>query len=134
MHLRDTKGRVTETISPDRECKAWSGTLAVLINGATAGAAEALAQWVKGDETTVFGQSSYGLGAEPTLYELENGAGLLVSTAQWETPDGATWNQSGIEPDTVVEGEGEDYAEIQQDQLQRVLDELEERARQARAA
>ncbi|NIM01537.1 MAG: hypothetical protein GTN89_11930 [Acidobacteria bacterium] len=134
LHLRDTKGRVTETLSPERECRAWKGTLAVLINGATAGAAEALAQWVQSDETPVFGQSSYGLGAEPTLYELENGAGLLVSTAQWETPDGATWNESGIEPDTVVEGEGDDYAEIQQDQLERVLDELEERARQARAA
>ena len=106
----------------------------MLINGATAGAAEALTQWVKDAKIPVFGQSSYGLGAEPTLYELENGAGLLVSTARWETPDGETWNETGIDPDTVIEGEGEDYAEIQQDQLNKVLERLEEETRRANAA
>jgi carboxyl-terminal processing protease len=134
LHLRDTKGRVTDSIEPGGDCRAWEGEIAMLINGATAGAAEALTQWIKGAETPVFGQSSYGLGAEPTLYELENGAGLLVSSARWETPDGETWNETGIDPDTVVEGEGEDYAEIQQDQLNQVLERLEERARQANAA
>jgi carboxyl-terminal processing protease len=125
---------VTDSLEPDRDCQAWDGRIALLINGATAGAAEAFTLWVRADETPIFGQSSYGLGAEPTLYELENGAGLLVSTAQWETPDGETWNEKGIDPDTVVEGEGENYAEIQQDQLQRVLDQLEQEARQANAA
>jgi carboxyl-terminal processing protease len=134
LHLRDTKGRVTDSLEPDSDCRAWDGPIALLINGATAGAAEAFTLWVKAAESPVFGQSSYGLGAEPTLYELENGAGLLVSTAQWETPDGQTWNETGIDPDTVVEGEGDDYAEIQQDQLRRVLDQLEEEARQANAA
>jgi carboxyl-terminal processing protease len=134
LQLRDTKGRVTDSIEPGDDCRAWDGEIAMLINGATAGAAEALTQWVKGAETPVFGQSSYGLGAEATLYELENGAGLLVSTARWETPDGETWNETGIDPDTVIEGEGEDYAEIQQDQLNKVLERLEEETRQANAA
>ena len=134
LHLRDAKGRVTDSIEPESGCRAWNSEIALLINGATAGAAEAFTQWVKTDEAPVFGQSSYGLGAEPTLYELENGAGLLVSTARWETPDGKTWNEKGIDPDTVVEGEGEDYAEIQQDQLEQVLNQLEEKAREARAA
>jgi len=134
LRLRDTKGRVTDSIEPGSECDAWSGDLAVLINGATAGAAEALAQWIKGTETAVFGQSSYGLGSEPSLYELENGSGLLVSTAQWETVDGESWNEEGLDPDTVVEGEGGDYAEIQSDQLNKVLERLEERARLEKAA
>ncbi len=134
LHLRDAKGRVTDTIEPASDCRAWDGDVALLINGATAGAAEAFTLWVKAAAAEVFGQSSYGLGAEPTLYELENGAGLLVSTARWETPDGETWNETGIDPDTVIEGEGEDYAEIQQDQLKQVLDQLEEKARQASAA
>lgn len=134
LHLRDTKGRVTDSIEPDDDCRAWEGEIALLINGATAGAAEALTQWVKDAQNPVFGQSSYGFGAEPTLYELENGAGLLVSTARWESPDGETWHETGIDPDTVVKGEGEDYAEIQRDQLNKVLDRLEERARQAGAA
>ena len=134
LHLKDAKGRVTASIEPPADCRAWSGETALLINGATAGAAEAFAHWIKTEAIPVFGQSSYGLGAEPTLYELENGAGLLVSTSRWETPDGKTWNETGIDPDTVVEGEGDDYAEVQQDQLKRVLDQLEEKAREARAA
>ncbi len=134
LQLRDTKGRVTDSVEPEGECRAWNGPIAVLINGATAGAAEALAQWVRDDGSPVYGQSSYGLGAEPTLYELENGAGLLISTARWETPRGESWNETGIEPDTEIEGDGEDYAEMQQDQLNKVLDRLEERARRASAA
>jgi carboxyl-terminal processing protease len=134
LQLRDTKGRVTDSIEPGDDCQAWDGEIAMLINGATAGAAEALTQWVKDAKIPVFGQSSYGLGAEPTLYELENGAGLLVSTARWETSDGETWNETGIDPDTVIEGEGEDYAEIQQDQLNKVLERLEEETRRANAA
>lgn len=131
LQLRDTRGRVTDSIEPDDDCRAWDGEIALLINGATAGAAEALTQWVRGAETLVFGESSYGLGAETTLYELESGAALLVSTARWETPDGEAWNETGIDPDTVVEGEGEDYAEIQQDQLNQVLERLDEKARRA---
>ncbi len=131
LQLRDTRGRVTDSIEPDDDCRAWDGEIALLINGATAGAAEALTQWVRDAETLVFGESSYGLGAETTLYELESGAALLVSTARWETPDGEAWNETGIDPDTVVEGEGEDYAEIQQDQLNQVLERLDEKARRA---
>lgn len=131
LQLRDTRGRVTDSIEPDDDCRAWDGEIALLINGATAGAAEALTQWVRDAETLVFGESSYGLGAETTLYELESGAALLVSTARWETPDGEAWNETGIDPDTVVEGEGEDYAEIQQDQLNQVLERLDEKAHRA---
>lgn len=134
LQLRDTKGRVTDSVEPDDDCRAWDGELALLINGATAGAAEALTQWVRDAETLVFGESSYGLGAETTLYELESGAALLVSTARWETPDGEAWNETGIDPDTVVEGEGEDYAEIQQDQLNQVLERLDKKARRTNPA
>lgn len=134
LQLRDTRGRVTDSVEPDDDCRAWDGELALLINGATAGAAEALTQWVRDADTLVFGESSYGLGAETTLYELESGAALLVSTARWETPDGEAWNETGIDPDTVVEGEGEDYAEIQQDQLNQVLERLDEKARRTNPA
>lgn len=134
LRLRDTKGRIVETLRPGEGCRAWSGDTSILINGATAGAAEALAEWFQSAHATVFGQSSYGLGAESKLYELENGAGLLVSFARWETVEGVSWNETGIEPDTVVEGQGEDYAQIQEDQLNQVLDQLEERAKQSAKA
>jgi carboxyl-terminal processing protease len=129
LRLRDAKGRVVESIRPEGDCDAWSGDLAVLINGATAGAAEALAQWLQESESHVYGESSYGLGAEPKLYEMEDGAGLLVSAARWETVDGTTWNETGIAPDTVIEGEGKNYAAAQEDQLKKVLEQLEDAAK-----
>jgi carboxyl-terminal processing protease len=134
LRLRDSKGRVVETLTPATGCQAWTGEIALLINGATAGAAEALTRWIHVPEASVFGEASYGLGAEPKLYELEDGAGLLVSSARWETIDGESWNETGIEPDTVVEGEGEEYADVQQDQLAKVLEALEERSKQSAEA
>jgi len=134
LRLRDSKGRVVESLTPETGCEGWSGDIALLINGATAGAAEALAQWFQVADADVFGETSYGLGAEPKLYELESGAGLLVSTARWETVEGESWNETGIEPDTVVEGEGEEYEDVQEDQLAKVLEALEERSRESAEA
>jgi carboxyl-terminal processing protease len=134
LRLRDSKGRIVESLTPETGCEGWSGDIALLINGATAGAAEALAQWFQVADADVFGETSYGLGAEPKLYELESGAGLIVSTARWETVEGESWNETGIEPDTVVEGEGEEYEDVQEDQLAKVLEALEERSRESAEA
>jgi carboxyl-terminal processing protease len=136
LQLRDRSGRLIDTVqSPQGPGPVWTGTISVLTNGATAGGAEALALLLRTrGEARVYGQSTYGLGAEPRLLELENGSGILVSSSQWETSGGQTWNSDGVEPDEVVEGTGDGYAAIQADQLRRVLDALEASAAPAPAA
>lgn len=126
LHLRDRSGRLVEAVEQEGERARWSGRVAVLVNGATAGAGEALAALIRGGARgEVYGESTYGLGAEANLFELDHGYGLLVSSAMWETVDGSSWNDSGIEPDEVVRGDGDGIAEVRENQLEQVLTILE---------
>jgi carboxyl-terminal processing protease len=124
--LRDRSGRLIETVAGAADVsEAWPGSLAVLVNGATAGAGEALALLLKSArQAPVYGEDTYGLGAEARLYELGGGGALLVPAALWETAAGDTWNGEGIDPDHEISGEGEDGDEIAVDQLEQVLERL----------
>lgn len=127
LRLRDRSGRLLESVESSASSPAWDGSISVLINGATAEGAEALAALVgQLEEVRLFGESTYGLGAEARLFELENGAALLVSSALWETATGESWNEEGLTPDEVVRGEGEDLAEVASNQLDRVLEMIQD--------
>jgi carboxyl-terminal processing protease len=133
LQLRDRSGRLIETVGGSGAEKLWPGALSVLVNGATAGGAEALALLIKaGGEGLVYGEGTYGHGAEAELFELEDGSGLLISAAVWETSTGARWNIDGVEPDRIVSGAGESMAEILEDQLAKVLDILDSPAQRTK--
>jgi len=107
---------------------AWSGPVAVLVNGATAGAGEALAgvlREVAG--ARVYGESTYGLGSEPRLFPLPDGSGLLLAVDVWEWVDGGTWDRDGVTPDDEVRGQGTDVRSRLDDQLRRTLQLVTER-------
>jgi carboxyl-terminal processing protease len=134
LRLRDGSGRQVEVVENDPAPDPWVGSLAVLVNGASAGAAEALAALARemgGGE--VYGEATYGLGAEPRLYELEGGYGLLVSATRWETANGGSWNRDGVEPDHLIRGSGADHSEVLETQLEQVLDLLEDEPQEADA-
>ena len=125
LRLRDRAGHQLDTVDQAAAKPLWPGSVAVLVNGATAGASEALALSLRlGRSAKVYGQATYGLGAEPKLYELDNGAGVLVSSARWETEVGQTWNGDGVAPDEVIEGKGDDPVSAGADQLRQVLERL----------
>ncbi|HUC44357.1 MAG TPA: S41 family peptidase [Candidatus Sulfotelmatobacter sp.] len=106
LKLHDKSGKAVETLGAKRAKPAWTGRVAVLVNGATAGAGEGLAMILKDRrKAVVYGDSTYGLGTEPKLIELPEGGGLLIPGYIWETPSGAGWNGEGIVPDRVMKGE-----------------------------
>ncbi len=123
LELRDRGGQVRESLRLEERETAWPGDLAVLVNGFSTGAAEAAALLLQaGRGARVYGQTTYGLGSEPSLFELEDGGGLLVSTGVWQTTDGRVWNQDGVEPDQTIEGEGESLEENRASQFRRALE------------
>ena len=129
LRLREPSGRQLETVQGARATDVWHGSVAVLVNSATAGAAEAMALLLRDHvAATVYGEETYGLGAEARLFELESGVGLLVSSAVWETEGGSTWYESGVKPDVEVSGVGDDYAGVRSDQLRQVLQRIREDA------
>lgn len=122
LRLKDRAGRAVETLSAKGAKPAWTGRVAVLVNGATAGGGEGLAMILQDRcKAKIYGEATYGLGTEAKLIELPEGGGLLVPAYVWETMVGKRWNADGIAPDTVIKadarpGDGDD------EQLKKTLD------------
>jgi carboxyl-terminal processing protease len=105
LRLKDRAGHAVETLTAKGK-PAWSGRIAVLVNGATAGAGEGLAMILQERrKAPIYGEATYGLGTEPKLIELPEGGGLLVPGYVWETMVGKRWNAEGIAPDKVVKSD-----------------------------
>jgi carboxyl-terminal processing protease len=124
LRLSDRNGRAIETISGSRAKPAWAGPVAVLVNGATAGAGEGLAIILRDRrKAAIYGESTYGLGTEPKLIELPEGGGLLVPGYVWETTAGKRWNADGLTPDKVMKGDGR-RSDGDDDQLKKTLEDF----------
>ncbi len=124
LRLKEHDGRVIETISAGKgDTPPWSKPVAVLVNGATAGGAEAIARVLQGHRgASVYGEPSYGVAAESKLFRLSGGAGFLLPALLWETPAGATWEGDGVKPDVVLTAERSKDAS--QEQLRRAIEEF----------
>ena len=124
LRLSDHNGHAVETLAGSRDKPVWVGPLAVLVNGATAGAGEGLAMILRDRrKAAVYGESTYGLGSEPKLIELPEGGGLLVPGYVWETTTGKRWNAEGLAPDKVVKADGR-RGEGDDDQLKKTLEDF----------
>lgn len=78
--------------------------LVVLINKHSASAAEILAGAIKDHKVgTLVGTTSFGKGVVQTVFPLDNGAGLKLTTARYLTPNKHDINKKGIKPDVQVE-------------------------------
>jgi len=124
LRLSDRNGRSIEKLTCTRPKPVWGGRVAVLVNGATAGAGEGLAMILRDRRSAlIYGEATYGLGTEPRLIELPEGGGLLVPGYIWETPAGKRWNADGLVPDRIVKADGR-RGEGDDDQLKKTLDDF----------
>lgn len=77
--------------------------MVVLINRGSASAAEIFAGAIQDHKRgTVVGETTFGTGTVLQPFELDKGAGLLLGTSQWLTPNGRLIRKQGIEPDVAV--------------------------------
>jgi carboxyl-terminal processing protease len=78
--------------------------LVVLINRGSASAAEIFAGAIQDHKRgQVVGETTFGTGTVLQPFELDGGAGLLLGTSQWLTPNGRLIRKQGIEPDIQVD-------------------------------
>lgn len=78
--------------------------LVILINGGSASAAEILAGAVKDTGAgTLVGAKTFGKGIVQTVFPLDNGAGLKLTTARYLTPNKNDIHEKGVEPDVPVQ-------------------------------
>ncbi|MFP3853558.1 MAG: S41 family peptidase [Anaerolineales bacterium] len=78
----------------------------VLIDGATASAAEVLAAALaENDRAIIIGHPTFGKGSVQTIYDLSDGSSLHITTSRWLTPKGHTLDGQALAPDQIVEPE-----------------------------
>jgi len=83
--------------------------MVVLTDNYSASGSEVLAGALQDYERAIIaGTITFGKGSVNTLYQLEDGSGLLITTARWFTPNGRMIEGEGITPDYELELDGED--------------------------
>ncbi len=86
----------------------YSMPLAVLINRATAGPAEIVADAILDDKRgDVVGRPSFGVGVVQKVISVGDGSGLLLSVAKYYSPDGKAIQDKGVMPNILVPAPGE---------------------------
>jgi len=96
--------------------------LVVLINEGTASAAEILAGAVKDTGVgTLVGTKTFGKGVVQTVFPLEGGAGLKLTTARYLTPAKNDIHEKGIQPDVQVQSSGDRSQDIQLDKAIEIM-------------
>lgn len=79
--------------------------VAVLMNGASASAAEILAGALKDNgRALLVGQRTYGKGTVQSIIPLSQGRALKLTTSRYARPSGEFIDQKGIEPDVYLPG------------------------------
>ena len=114
-----------DTYKSDSSCINYP--MVVLVNGNSASASEIFAGAIKDyDYGTLLGTTTFGKGIVQTIFPLEDGDALKVTTAKYYTPDGCNIHGTGIEPDVELEyeflgPEGESYDKQYDNQLQEAI-------------
>lgn len=94
----------------------------VLVNGGSASAAEIVAGALQDHEAaTVIGETTFGKGSVQDYLNLSDGSAVKITIAEWLTPDERTINETGLEPDLIIERTNEDYENQRDPQLDRAL-------------
>lgn len=85
----------------------------MLVNGNSASASEILAGALHDNQVaTLVGETTFGKGIIQTVFSLQDGAAVKVTTARYQSPDRHEIHEKGIDPDIVVEMPNDDSQAI----------------------
>lgn len=99
----------SQTFSAESKQAIWKGSVSVLIDGTTSGAAEVLASAVESNKRgNLVGERTFGLASEQKLITLDDGSALILTTANYYKPSGKSILEEGVTPTDVVHGTVED--------------------------
>jgi len=99
--------------------------LVVLVDRGTASAAEIVAGALQDHERAILiGETTFGKGVVQLVLTLSDGSELMVTSAQWFTPDGRAIHGKGLAPDIEVNWPEEGVEPDEDPQLERAIEYL----------
>jgi carboxyl-terminal processing protease len=102
-----------QTFSADPAKVAWKQPMTVLISGSTAGPAEVLAAAIAGNHRgDTVGNRTFGTASEQRVIPLDDGAALILTVANYFTPDSKSIPSEGVTPTVEVRPSPEDSAAL----------------------
>ena len=102
--------------------------MVVLVNGGSASASEIVAGALQDHKrATVIGTQTFGKGSVQTIMPLGNNTAIKLTTARYYTPSGRSIQAKGITPDLIIEEPGTAQARVREADLQRHLNNGEEK-------
>lgn len=103
--LIETDKNEKEKVTVAKENKTITMPTVLLINQYSASASEILSGILKEntENVTLVGNTTYGKGVIQSLYELNDGSGLKITTNEYFTPNHNKINKIGIEPDVKID-------------------------------
>lgn len=109
----------TQTFSADPSKVVWKAPMTVLISNGTAGPAEILAAAIadnhRGDTV---GEVTFGTASQQKVIPLDDGAALILTVANYFTPNGKSIPKEGVAPTVEVNPQAiSDVAQLNEDQL-----------------
>jgi carboxyl-terminal processing protease len=79
------------------------GSIAVLVDGGTAGSSEVLAGALHDlGVTRLFGSPTFGDGTEQTILPLDDGAAVSITSGKFLTPKRVDFDEKGLKPDVLI--------------------------------
>lgn len=113
LYTEDKQGQREEYYS-DAVCK-WNKPIVILVDGNSASASEVLSGALKDyGKATLVGTTTFGKGIVQTLRRMKDGSCIKLTISTYFTPAGNNIHGTGIEPDVVVEFDGDAYYGEQQ--------------------
>ncbi|MFB6260166.1 MAG: S41 family peptidase, partial [Thiohalorhabdaceae bacterium] len=101
-----TEGRVDSsdmTMRANADDVLGGAPIVALVNGGSASASEIVAGALQdADRGIVLGTTTFGKGSVQSIMEMDNGAGLKLTTARYFTPKGRAIQAEGIVPDIIA--------------------------------
>lgn len=121
---RDNKGNEERRSTTNRGI-AQDIPMVVLVNGASASAAEVLAGAIQDyNRARIIGEQTFGKGSVQLPQSLPNGGQLRITIQRWYTPKNRAIHQVGIKPDYVVPMSNEDALKGRDPQLDAAVEYL----------
>jgi carboxyl-terminal processing protease len=109
-----------QTVSPvvssaDPSKAVWTQPVSVLIGNETAGPAEIVASAIADNHRgETVGDRSYGVASQQKLIQLDDGSALILTVANYYTPNGKEIPVDGVEPTSEVPSVADDVADLNQ--------------------